>query len=96
MEAKEYECEMMRELCGCEDEADDDYCEYYCYNDYGFDFSECRNDENNREDERYGECRDFNVEDYIDDDDNARRQLEDEEDRAFLGPYCAKTSFINY
>jgi len=86
MEAKEYECEMMRETCGCDDD-DNGNCAYNCYVNYGFDMSDCDDDDDNDEME-LGECGRFEYED--DDDDNQRLlEEEEEEEGIFMGPYCA-------
>jgi len=98
MEAIEYKCEMMRELCGCDDD-DNGNCAYYCYQNYGYDYSDsdCDEDEDEDEEQLGGECKEFDWEindDDNDDNDDQQRRLEDEEaeeeeEGVFIGPYCA-------
>lgn len=47
LDAQEYNCEMVRENCYCDDANDDEACEYQCYVDAGLDYCEENNNNNN-------------------------------------------------
>lgn len=70
LDAQEYNCEMVRENCYCENANDDEACEYQCYLDAGLDYCEDnRNNNNNNQNqiefqlEDAVECRALDVDD---------------------------------
>jgi len=79
---KEYQCEVYREKCEEDCDADDgnDNCEEACYAGYGM--SSCLNDGGNNQFDvkEYAECAQYNF--------GRRRKLEDGV-QYYLGPYCA-------
>lgn len=60
MEAQEYDCEMVRENCNCENANDDEACEQQCYANAGLDYCEDNRNENNNNGQQQME---FNLED---------------------------------
>lgn len=91
MTKQEYDCEMLRENCGCDgdDVDDEDACENKCYYNAGMDY--CIDDEDGDQFrvEEYVECAEFQWDE--DDDANGRRleDAEEEEPQYFIGPYCS-------
>lgn len=89
MQKEEYDCEQVREACGCgENDQDDDEeaCEYTCYTNANMGY--CIEEEGQFELQRYTYCGEVEMPE--NDDDNRRRRLDEEEEEAlFLGPYCS-------
>jgi len=88
MQKEEYDCEQVREACGCgENDQDDDEeaCEYTCYTNANMGY--CIQEEGQFELQRYTECGELEMPE--NDDDNNRRLDEEEEEQLFLGPYCS-------
>jgi len=65
MEQQEYNCEIVRENCYCNDDTDDEVCEQQCYNDAGLDYCvEVEYDDDTVEEfdlEEYLECKELEV-----------------------------------
>eukprot|EP00574_Skeletonema_japonicum_P002756 CAMPEP_0201713790 /NCGR_PEP_ID=MMETSP0593-20130828/503_1 /ASSEMBLY_ACC=CAM_ASM_000672 /TAXON_ID=267983 /ORGANISM="Skeletonema japonicum, Strain CCMP2506" /LENGTH=394 /DNA_ID=CAMNT_0048202977 /DNA_START=41 /DNA_END=1225 /DNA_ORIENTATION=+ len=53
MDAQEYNCEMVKENCYCENANDDEACETQCYVDAGLDYCEEDNQNNNNNNQAY-------------------------------------------
>lgn len=90
MEKEEYECEQVREACGCgENDADDDEdaCEYTCYTNANMSY--CIEDDNQFELQRYTECGELEMPEDEDENRKKRRLDEEEEEQLYLGPYCS-------
>jgi len=90
MEKEEYDCEQVREACGCgENDQDDDeeQCEYTCYTNNNMSY--CIEDENKFELQRYTYCGELEMPENDDDNNRKRRLDEEEEQQLFLGPYCS-------
>jgi len=87
MQKEEYECEQVREACGCgENDQDDDEeaCEYNCYTNANMGY--CIEEEGKFELQRYTYCGELEA---PEDEDDNRRLEEEEEEQLFLGPYCS-------
>jgi len=89
MEEEEYNCEMVRENCYCDDADDEESCETLCYESAGLDYcvEENMDDDQAAEEmdvQEYLECRELGLEDYygVYDDNGDAVQL-------FAGPKCA-------
>merc|ERR1712232_17916 len=87
MQKEDYECEQVREACGCgENDQDDDEeaCENNCYTNANMGY--CIEEEGKFELQRYTYCGELEV---PEDEDDNRRLEEEEEEQLFLGPYCS-------
>jgi len=89
MQKEEYDCEQVREACGCgENDQDDDEeaCEYNCYTNANMGY--CIEEEGKFELQRYTYCGELEMPE--DDNERKKRRLdEEEEEELFLGPYCS-------
>jgi len=89
LEEEEYNCEMVRENCYCDDADDEDSCEQVCYETAGLDYcvEENMDDDQAAEEmnvQEYLECRELGLEDYYNVYDNNGDAVQ-----LFAGPKCA-------
>lgn len=93
MQKEEYECEQVRESCGCgqnDQDDDEEACEYNCYT--SANMSYCIEDENKFELQRYTYCGELEMPEEEEDNGRKRKRRldeEEEEEQLFLGPYCS-------
>ena len=85
MTAKEYNCEVAKDNCYCEDVDDDEACEYQCYTSAGLDYCIETDDDGEEFDvQDYLECKDMEI-----GDDDSANQL-------FVGAYCSSNGKAIY